>query len=124
MKITIVDSPVSDVADKLKDSLVEKGFTIFCDVDHQKNAAGVDLEMPASRVLIFGNPVAGTKLMQKDITMSLDLPLRIAVVERDGETAIIHQTSEDHANNYDVKSHPVLDKVEALYSSLISEVSA
>jgi len=122
--ITTVDSPVSSVADRLKASLEEKGFTIFCDVDHQKNAAGVDLEMPESRVLIFGNPIAGTKLMQKDITMSLDLPLRIAVVDRDGKTEIIHQTTENYISQYDVNNHPVLDKVEALFAGLISEVSA
>ena len=100
-----------------------KGFTLFADVDHQANAATVELEMPASRTLIFGNPIAGTKLMQKDIFMSLDLPLRLALVEKDGKAILIHQTSEDYSNNYDVENHPVLEKIEGLFTTLVAELS-
>ncbi|PCJ89324.1 MAG: hypothetical protein COA54_00920 [Thiotrichaceae bacterium] len=122
MKRTKVNLSVTDSAESLTKSLQEKGFKLFCDIDHQANANGVDLEMPASRVLIFGNPVAGTKLMQVDIAMSLDLPLRIAIVDIDGETLIIHQTSEDYCRNYQVEHHPVLKKVEELFATLVSEI--
>ena len=122
MKRTKVNLSVTDSAECLTKSLQEKGFNIFCDIDHQANAKNVDLEMPASRVLIFGNPVAGTKLMQKDIAMSLDLPLRLAIVDNDGETLIIHQTSEDYCRNYQVENHPVLKKVEELFTTLVSEI--
>jgi len=122
MKKTKVNLSVPGSADHIKKSLQEKGFTIFCDIDHQANANSADLEMPASRVLIFGNPVAGTKLMQKDIAMSLDLPLRLAIVDSDGETLIVHQTSEDYCRNYQVENHPVLEKVEELFAALVSEI--
>lgn len=113
---------VSESAEHIKNSLKEKGFTLFCDVDHQANADSVELVMPPSRTLIFGNPVAGTKLMQKDITISLDLPLRLAIVENDGQTMLIHQTKDDYCQNYQVESHPVLDKVESLFAVLASEL--
>mgnify|MGYP002526817994 CR=1 FL=1 len=119
---TKVNLSVSESVERIKKSLQEKDFTIFYDIDHQANAIGADLEMPASRVLIFGNPVAGTKLMQKDIAMSLDLPLRLAIVDDDGETLIIHQTSEDYCRNYQVENHPVLKKVEELFATLVSEI--
>jgi uncharacterized protein (DUF302 family) len=122
MKKTKVNLSVADTAECLTKSLQEKDFKIFCDIDHQANAKGAELEMPASRVLIFGNPVAGTKLMQKDISMSLDLPLRLAIVDHDGETLIIHQTSEDYCRNYQVENHPVLKKVEELFITLVSEI--
>lgn len=122
MKKIKVNRSVNDSAELLKKSIQEKGFTVFCDVDHQANAEGVDLEMPASRVLIFGNPMAGTKLLQKDIAMSLDLPLRIAIVDVDGETTIIHQTSDDYCNYYEVTGHPVLEKIEELFATLVSEL--
>ncbi len=82
---------MSESAEQIKKSLKEKCFTLFCDVDHRANADSVGLSMPASRVLIFGNPVAGTKLMQKDITMSMDLPLRLAIFDKDGQTVLMHQ---------------------------------
>lgn len=122
MKRTKVNRSVTDSADYLTQSLQEKGFKIFCDIDHQANAKGVGLEMSASRVLIFGNPAAGTKLMQKDIAMSLDLPLRVAIVDSDGETLIIHQTTDDYCKNYQVENHPVLKKIEELFTILISEL--
>ena len=93
MKQVPLSLSVEEAATHLITSLQEKGFTLFCDVDHQANAESVDLALPASRVLIFGNPVAGTKLMQKDITMCFDLPLRLALVDKDGQTTLIHQTS-------------------------------
>ncbi|MFW2439828.1 MAG: DUF302 domain-containing protein [Arenicellales bacterium] len=123
MKQVPLELTVEIAAEAIKKSLTEKGFTIFCDVDHQANANCVDLDMPSSRVLIFGNPVAGTKLMQKDITMSLDLPLRLAVIHKDGQTMLIHQTTEDYCKNYQVEGHPVLEKVESLFAALASELS-
>lgn len=122
MKQININLSVSESTEHLKKSLQEKGFTIFCDVDHQTNAKSADLKMPASRVLIFGNPVAGTKLMQKDITMSLDLPLRLAIVDKDGQTFLIHQTTEDYCKYYQVENHPVLEKVETLFATLATEL--
>jgi uncharacterized protein (DUF302 family) len=122
MKQVPLKLSVSESAEQVKKSLKGKGFTLFCDVDHQANAASVDMEMPASRVLIFGNPVAGTRLMQKDIIMSLDLPLRLAIFDNNGQTMLLHQTSEDYSKNYAVENHPVLEKVEALFATLASEL--
>jgi len=124
MKRTVVNLSVSESVDCLKESLEAKGFTIFCDIDHHANAKGANLDMPASRVLIFGNPVAGTKLMQKDITMSLDLPLRLAIVDNNGQTLLIHQSSEDYCKYYQVEDHPVLENVETLFTTLVSEIQA
>ncbi len=123
MKKINLNLSVSESAERLKKSLSEKGFTLFCDVDHQANAKAVDLDMPSSRTLIFGNPIAGTKLMQKDIIMSLDLPLRLAIVDVDGQTTLIHQTSEDYAQNYNVENHPVLEKIESLFAVLSNELN-
>jgi uncharacterized protein (DUF302 family) len=123
MKQININLSVPESAEHVKKSLLEKGFTVFCDIDHQANAKTVDLDMPASRALIFGNPVAGTKLMQKDITMSLDLPLRLAIVDNEGQTCMIHQTSDDYCKNYQVENHPVLEKVESLFAALATELS-
>ncbi len=122
MKKVKVKSSVKDSAEHITKLLQEKGFKIFADIDHQANAQSVDLEMPESRVLIFGNPMAGTKLMQKDIAMSLDLPLRLAIVDDGGETLIVHRTAEDYCKDYEVENHPVIGKVEELFEALVSSV--
>ena len=118
MKKINVSCSVAEAAESITSQLTDKGFKIFAYIDHQANASSVDLELPAARSIIFGNPMAGTKLMQKDITMSFDLPLRIAVVDQGGQTVVIHQTIEGYCKQYDVEGHPVLEKIEALFSSL------
>jgi len=123
MKQIPIKSSVAESTEKIKASLHEKGFTLFSDIDHQANAKSVGLEMPASRLLIIGNPVAGTKLMQKDITASFDLPLRIAIVEQENQNVLIHQTTEDFATSYQLENHPVLEKTEALFNTLAEELS-
>ena len=114
---------VEEAVDRIKSFLEKKEFEIFADIDHRLNASSVGLEMPYSRVLIFGNPLAGTKLMQKDIFMSFDMPLRLAVVEDGSKTYLLHESASDYSSQYKVEGHPVLEKVEGLFSALVAEVT-
>ncbi len=123
MKQTLIKLSVAETTERLKKSLEEKGFTLFCDIDHQANAKTVQLDMPEARTLIFGNPVAGTRMMQQDITVSLDLPLRLAVVEQGGDSLLIHHTNDIFTTHYTLENHPVLEKIEGLFKTLVSELS-
>ena len=123
MKKIPIPLSVDEAVERIKSFLVQKGFEIFIDIDHRSNAKSVDLDMPDSHVLIFGNPLAGTKLMQKDIFMSFDMPLRLAVVQKDNETFLLHQTTADYSNQYQVEGHPVLEKIESMFSALTSEIT-
>ena len=61
---------------------------IVAELDHQKNAARVDLELGKARMILFGNPRLGTPLMNCNISISLDLPQKFIVREEAGETYI------------------------------------
>jgi uncharacterized protein (DUF302 family) len=124
MKKVAIKPSVADAIQQIKTSLQQKGFDIFCDIDHQANAKSIDFELAASHVLIFGNPLAGTKLMQRDIMLGFDLPLRLAVVEKDGTTILIHQTIDDFTSKDLLDGHPVLGKIEQLFSSLAKALGA
>ena len=119
-----IELPVDQATQQAKQFLEEKGFTIFAHIDHKANAAKVDLELAASQLIIFGNPLAGTKLMQSDITMSLELPLRAAFVEIEGVTFLLHQTSEAYQENYNVTGHPVLGKIEQLFIAMTNTLNS
>ena len=56
--------PVSETIDRLETAVTGAGATIFARVDHGAGAASVDLELPPSELLIFGNPKLGTPAMQ------------------------------------------------------------
>lgn len=72
---------VKDTANKLASIIESKGMTVFARVDHQKNAAGVNLELRPTLVIMFGNPKAGTPLMQCEQSVAIDLPQKILISE-------------------------------------------
>ncbi len=113
---------VKETMDKFEELIKSKGMGVFARVDHQKNAAGVDMEMAAAEVLIFGNPKGGTVLMQNDSAASLDLPLRVAVYEdADGKVWISYHNPQGLKDDYDVAGGAkVLDKVEGALGKLTS----
>lgn len=75
---------VDKTLDRLAEMLEAKGLTIFARVDHAAGAAKVDLDLPATQLLIFGNPKLGTPLMQSNRTIAIDLPQK-ALAWKDGE---------------------------------------
>ncbi len=74
-------------ADRLESIIKEKGLTLFARIDHQKNAAGVDLELRATEVILFGNPKVGTPLMQCAQEVAIDLPQKVLIRE-DSESKV------------------------------------
>jgi uncharacterized protein (DUF302 family)/uncharacterized membrane protein YidH (DUF202 family) len=72
---------VDDTVAKLQSILQAKGVKLFIVVDHSGEAASAGLQMPNTKVLIFGNPKAGTPLMLAAPSIALDLPLKILVAE-------------------------------------------
>ena len=84
-----VRSPFSakDTMDRLEAEVKVRGNTVFARVDHAAGAASVGMSLRPTEVLIFGNPKAGTALMQANQTIGIDLPLR-ALVYEDGAGAV------------------------------------
>jgi len=81
----IVDIPsnhtVEQSVEKLKSILQAKGVTLFAVVDHSGEAEKVGIKMRPTKLLIFGNPTAGTPLMLAAPSSAIDLPLKILVWE-------------------------------------------
>ncbi|WP_299190605.1 DUF302 domain-containing protein [uncultured Litoreibacter sp.] len=91
--LVTVSSPksVTETADALAAAIEGAGAKVVARVDHQKAAAGADLEMGEAQVLIFGNPKIGTPAMQADIRSALYLPLKVLVyADADGKTQLTY----------------------------------
>ena len=56
-----------------------RGMTVFAHIDHAAGAAAAGLSLPPTEVLIFGNAMAGTPLMEATQTIGIDLPLKVLV---------------------------------------------
>jgi len=61
--------------------LEHAGMTIFTSIDQQSAAEAVGLSMRPMMLVLFGNPKAGTPLMQAHPTLAIDLPLKALIWE-------------------------------------------
>ncbi|MGA2517118.1 MAG: DUF302 domain-containing protein [Thermodesulfobacteriota bacterium] len=81
----IIDKPtnhsVDETVGKLKSILQAKGVTLFALIDHSGEAEKVGMKMKPTKLMIFGNPKAGTPLMLAAPGSAIDLPLKILVWE-------------------------------------------
>ena len=68
-----------ETMDRLEAALRASGVTIFARIDHAAGAAEVGEALRPTELLIFGNPKAGTPLMQAEQTIGIDLPLKALV---------------------------------------------
>lgn len=75
------ENSVDETIEKIKNIVESKGMRVFDVIDHQANAKGVGMNLAQAKVIIFGNPKVGTLLMQEDIQVALDLPLKVLVYE-------------------------------------------
>ncbi|MBV8631948.1 MAG: DUF302 domain-containing protein [Silvibacterium sp.] len=72
---------VDITVDRLKGFLNARGVMLFGLVDHSGEAQKVGMAMRPTKLLIFGNPKAGTPLMQAAPSAAIDLPLKLLVSE-------------------------------------------
>jgi uncharacterized protein (DUF302 family) len=84
---------VDETVQKLKGILEAKRITLFVMVDHSGEAEKAGLKMRPTKLLIFGNPEAGTPLMIAAPSIALDLPLKILIWEdNDGQVWITYNS--------------------------------
>ncbi len=76
--ITTVPSAYSaaETIDRLAAIVHQKGNKVFIRIDRQAEAATAGLSLRPTQLLLFGNPQAGTIVMQAAPTSALDLPLK------------------------------------------------
>jgi uncharacterized protein (DUF302 family) len=80
---------VDETVSHLQSLLQEKGVKLFALIDHSGEAAAAGLTMRPTKLLIFGNPQAGTPIMIAAPSAALDLPLKILVAETEtGKTLL------------------------------------
>ncbi|MFO7719496.1 MAG: DUF302 domain-containing protein [Gillisia sp.] len=66
-----------------------ENLQIVAELDHQENAASVNMELRPTKVIIFGNPNLGSPLMQSSQSTGLDLPQKMLVWEDEDGTVNI-----------------------------------
>ena len=72
---------VDQTVEKLQQILQANGVKLFALVDHSGDAERAGMHLRPTKLLIFGNPKAGTPLMIAAPGIAIDLPLKILVSE-------------------------------------------
>lgn len=75
---------------RLKAAIHDAGATLFAEIDQQAAAVGAGLDLRPTTLLLFGNPRAGTPLMDAWPISGLELPLRMLVWEQDGVVQVAY----------------------------------
>lgn len=72
---------VEDTTRRVVSVIENIGVKIFARIDQQAAAAAAGVMMRPMTLVLFGNPTAGTPLMQAYPTLAIDLPLKALVWE-------------------------------------------
>lgn len=72
-----------ETVDRLKKNIAGKGIMFFMAIDQAELAAGTDVELPPSTLLVFGNPPLGIQFLTANPNAGLDWPVRLLVSEDD-----------------------------------------
>jgi len=68
-----------ETVERLKAAFSAKGLRLFAEIDFSGDAANAGLTMNPTRLLVVGNPRAGTPLMVAVPTVAIDFPLKVLV---------------------------------------------
>jgi uncharacterized protein (DUF302 family) len=72
---------VDETVNRFEKILQAKGIKLFAVIDHSGEAAKAGLQMRSTKVLVFGNPRAGTPLMVAVPDVAIDLPMKALIRE-------------------------------------------
>ena len=104
----------------IQKTLNSKGITIFATIDHQAAAKAVGETMQPATVLIVGNPKVGTALMQENLLLAIELPLKILVYQEGKTVNIRYEKIAAIAEKYHIKQNfGTAEKIDAAMLQLI-----
>jgi uncharacterized protein (DUF302 family) len=126
MSLTIVESAhnVPATVDRVIAALGRRGITVFARIDHAAGARKAGLELADEELVIFGDPRAGTLLMQADAAVGYELPLRFLIWDAGGQTMIGYRPPTELLNDFAVAGQlETLRRMENLLEQITAETS-
>ncbi len=117
------DSPrsVEDTVSKLHELVTERGMKTFTVIDQSAEARNVGLGLRPTVLVLFGNPVGGTPVMDAAPLAALDLPLKVLVWADGDRTKVSYVARRALAERYSLEEDLVgnLAGIEPLTDALV-----
>jgi uncharacterized protein (DUF302 family) len=106
-------------------ALERRDITVFARVDHAGGARSAGLDLADEELLIFGDPRAGTGLMQSDPQVGYELPLKLLVWDASGQTVVGYRSPKELAGAYALaECAGVLERMDGLLGQIVAEITA
>ena len=101
-QVTTKVSPrsVTDTVSRLTGMLSAKGMKVFAVIDQSAEARGAGLALRDTTLVIFGNPAAGTPVMDAAPLSALDLPLKVLIWADGSQTNVTYYSPAAIAARY------------------------
>lgn len=84
--------PVAETVHRLTSAMAERGITIFDTIDQRAAAESAGMALRETVLIVYGNPAAGTPVMDAAPMAALDLPLKLLVWDDNGRTRVSYPT--------------------------------
>ena len=120
MEKYLINDEFKNVKSKVDEYLEKNSIHQFLNINQGEYARNVDLELEDIQYVVFGNPKVGTLLMQDDLYLSFNLPLKLLLIKREDKTEVVYEKptswlKEDHSD----RIKEILPKMDNLYLDII-----
>jgi uncharacterized protein (DUF302 family) len=112
---------VAETVARFNEVVAAKDMKVFAVINHSDAAHEAGLDLPDTRVIIFGNPEAGTPVMEAAPLVALELPLKVLIWEDEGRTRVSYTAPGALAERYGLSPDlaRVLEGIEPLTDAVI-----
>jgi len=113
---------VDDTVKNITDTIRQRGLTFFALVNHRGNAKFVDMNLNKSKMIMFGSAKIVTPLMQQDMLIGLDLPIRILVYQdNDGKVKMAYRDGSWLEEKHVINAPKLVKKLNALLDNITTK---
>jgi uncharacterized protein (DUF302 family) len=115
--------PVAATVSRLTGILAAKGMKVFAVIDQRQEAVAAGLALRETTLVVFGNPAAGTPVMDAAPLSALDLPLKVLVWADGSRTNVTYYSPAALATRYDLSAELAanLAGIDALTDALVAK---
>jgi len=113
---------VAETVDGLNRLIEDRGFMLFRVIDHSGTAERAGVEMPESKLVLFGKPAVGASVMVAAPPAGLDFPLKVLVWEDgNGAVSVSYNSPGFLAERYHIEGglRAPFDAVESIVDALL-----
>ena len=113
---------VAQTVERLTGVIEDRGFTVFRVIDHSGTAERVGVQIPDSKLVMFGKPTVGAAVMVAAPLAGLEFPLKVLVWEDgNGAVSVSYNAPEFLAARYHLEGaqRAPFDAVESIVDAVV-----